>query len=241
MKRLPLLAAATALLALGACAATPRVDPLAGLRGEVLSASNDSAVNTYAPVPLHEATQALERAEAAQSANDGPLRDHWAFMARNHLAIARSEAAAEDARTRRQRLAERMEMEGALGQPPALATAAGPTLTLSGQIFEPGRASLRAGAANRLAPLASYLRDHPDATVTIEGHDSAGGETAALALSLARAERVRDYLIGEGVEPARIIARGMGSFHPVANDATMAGRMQNSRVEVFVAEGLASR
>jgi outer membrane protein OmpA-like peptidoglycan-associated protein len=69
----------------------------------------------------------------------------------------------------------------------------------------------------------------------IDGHtDSTGSEAYNLDLSQRRAETVRDFLIGNGVSPMRLSARGFGEEYPVASNDTLAGRQQNRRVEVVV-------
>ncbi len=55
-------------------------------------------------------------------------------------------------------------------------------------------------------------------------------------LSLARAESVRDMLAQSIGDPARITVEGRGEADPVADNATPAGRAQNRRVEVMLAQ-----
>jgi outer membrane protein OmpA-like peptidoglycan-associated protein len=61
------------------------------------------------------------------------------------------------------------------------------------------------------------------------------------ALSVARAEAVRDYLVSRGITPSRIVTAGRGSREPVADNSTQQGRDKNRRVEVYVGEVVASR
>jgi outer membrane protein OmpA-like peptidoglycan-associated protein len=65
----------------------------------------------------------------------------------------------------------------------------------------------------------------------IAGHtDSSGDARINLELSCARAQAVRRYLVGKGVEESRLSAYGFGSNRPLAGeDATLAA---NRRVEV---------
>jgi outer membrane protein OmpA-like peptidoglycan-associated protein len=71
-----------------------------------------------------------------------------------------------------------------------------------------------------------------DAVLVIAGHtDSTGPREYNLRLSRERAQSVRDYLISRGIAPARLIARGYGPDHPVASNATVAGRDLNRRSE----------
>jgi outer membrane protein OmpA-like peptidoglycan-associated protein len=59
-----------------------------------------------------------------------------------------------------------------------------------------------------------------------------GDENYNLELSQQRAESVREFLMQNGIEPNRIMARGYGETAPVAPNNTAAGRQQNRRVEL---------
>lgn len=73
--------------------------------------------------------------------------------------------------------------------------------------------------------------------VTVVGHtDSTGGDAINDALSLQRAQAVRSYLAARGADGARIAAEGRGSHEPLADNGSDAGRAQNRRVEIFLAE-----
>ena len=54
--------------------------------------------------------------------------------------------------------------------------------------------------------------------------------------SIQRAAAVRDYLVARGVAPQRIVIDGRAAREPIADNANAAGRAQNRRVEVFIAE-----
>lgn len=85
--------------------------------------------------------------------------------------------------------------------------------------------------------LAQTLAQNPYATVSIVGHtDSTGSDAINNPLSLNRAAAAQNYLINRGVSAARIHISGMGSAQPIASNATEAGRAQNRRVEIYVAE-----
>ena len=112
-------------------------------------------------------------------------------------------------------------------------TQLGATLVLQDVVFETGKADLKAGAAQRLQPLAQYLQANPDVKVRIDGHtDSQGADAYNQQLSEARAQAVRTALGGMGVAPERITAVGHGEAQPVADNKIAAGRQQNRRVEV---------
>lgn len=67
------------------------------------------------------------------------------------------------------------------------------------------------GAQDALPKLASYLQEHPERSVLIEGYtDSIGSDSANLTLSQRHAESVALALEGLGVRDARISVRGYG-------------------------------
>ncbi|WP_142847816.1 OmpA family protein [Telmatospirillum sp. J64-1] len=236
--------AAIALLvgSLAACAgvtANENPERLSALRAQIQQAQADPAVNRHAPVELREAAQALAQ---AQSATDEEAFRHWAFMAESRLALAQSRTSAEQARQQTQTLAQQMEIEGEVQQrlqmEGARQTQDGTTVVSLGDVlFEVGRAELQPGAFNRLQPLVNHLRNNPNQYAVIEGHtDSTGSSELNQRLSQERAEAVRQYLITAGIQPDRIVARGLGQDFPIASNETSAGRQQNRRVEVQISE-----
>ena len=71
----------------------------------------------------------------------------------------------------------------------------------------------------------------------VEGHtDSVGNDDMNMRLSQARAESVRTYLVGHGVDPGRLEAIGYGETKPIASNATDKGRAQNRRTEFNIGE-----
>ncbi|MGE5505291.1 MAG: OmpA family protein [Actinomycetota bacterium] len=150
---------------------------------------------------------------------------------RQALAEQRSQLQLENAQQRSARLEQ--ELEGLR----ARQTNQGTVFTLTDVLFETGKAQLKPGAYNRLQPLATYLKQRPEAHAVIEGFtDSTGTPEANRLLSQRRAEAVRDVLIGDGIDPQRLAVQGMGEDYPIASNTTPAGRQQNRRVEVLVSE-----
>ena len=78
------------------------------------------------------------------------------------------------------------------------------------------------------------------ARVTLEviiavGHtDSIGTDAYNQKLSVRRAEAVKSYLVGKGIEKNRIYTEGKGEKQPVADNKSDAGRAKNRRVEIEV-------
>ncbi len=106
-------------------------------------------------------------------------------------------------------------------------------LILLGVNFETGKAVLLPSSKSVLDEVAKSLVDNPDVNIEVGGHtDHIGTSAANLRLSQARANAVRDYLIGKGVDSGRLTAKGYGEENPVADNATVAGRAANRRVEL---------
>lgn len=69
----------------------------------------------------------------------------------------------------------------------------------------------------------------------VVGHaDSRGKDDYNLALSVKRANSVKDYLAGKGIDSSLISASGQGEASPVASNDTAEGRAQNRRVDIIV-------
>ena len=103
--------------------------------------------------------------------------------------------------------------------------------------FDTGRADIQPRLRPILDQFAQGLGQQPGMEVTIVGHtDSTGTDAINNPLSVARANSVRDYLSSRGVDSRIIRTEGRGSREPVASNATEAGRAQNRRVEIFLAE-----
>jgi outer membrane protein OmpA-like peptidoglycan-associated protein len=117
----------------------------------------------------------------------------------------------------------------------AEATNRGLVLTLGGVLFATGRSDLTAGGNVTLDKLVTFLKEYPDRNVAIEGHtDNVGSLAMNQTLSQNRAEAVKTYLTGKGIQSARVSATGMGETQPVADNGSASGRQQNRRVEVII-------
>jgi hypothetical protein len=84
-----------------------------------------------------------------------------------------------------------------------------------------------------VAGSASAAKSEPPALVATS--DSMGSTTVNDALSLRRAEAVRDYLASQGVSAESMRAEGQGSKRPLASNGTGDGRAQNRRIEIVFA------
>lgn len=95
---------------------------------------------------------------------------------------------------------------------------------------------LEPGVGPLVDQLVALMEARADWQITVVGHtDSTGNEVSNLELSLRRAEAVRQELIDGGIAPERIRVRGAGSTDPLADNATIAGRAENRRIEFEIA------
>lgn len=101
--------------------------------------------------------------------------------------------------------------------------------------FEPGSALLTNSGKLILDQVLETLKRINVKKVEVIGHtDSSGLPARNLALSRARADSVKTYLVSKGIFPEVIGTSGMGADQPVAPNATDEGRMRNRRIEFRV-------
>lgn len=90
-------------------------------------------------------------------------------------------------------------------------------------------------ARDNLRKLAASLKKYPDTRTLIVGHTDSRGSTAYnMELSDRRAEAAASYIVGEGVERARVNTAGRGETEPIAGNDSDDGRGQNRRVEIAI-------
>ncbi len=101
-------------------------------------------------------------------------------------------------------------------------------------LFDVGQAKLKADSTKVLINALINIRAKPGWMILITGYTDATGDAAKnQALSLARAEAVRDWLLQTSdLSPACFTVQGKGATSPIATNATAAGRAANRRVEI---------
>jgi OOP family OmpA-OmpF porin len=98
--------------------------------------------------------------------------------------------------------------------------------------FDFAKATIRRESNKLLDEAVKVLQQYPDLRISISGHTDNVGEPAKnLELSQQRADAVKTYLVGKGVDATRIETRGAGETEPVADNATDKGRQENRRIE----------
>ena len=98
--------------------------------------------------------------------------------------------------------------------------------------FRQSSAEIRTTSLVTLDRITEFAHDCRHATILITGHtDSSGDESWNRRLSLARAQAVAKYIAQNGIAPERLLAIGLGSSEPVAENDTALGRSLNRRIE----------
>jgi peptidoglycan-associated lipoprotein len=105
--------------------------------------------------------------------------------------------------------------------------------------FDYDESTIRMDAQESLAAKVPYLRQNPGVRVRIEGHaDERGSVEYNLALGMRRANAVRDYLIGFGLDASRFETQSFGEDRPMAQGSSESAWSQNRRAEFRVTTGM---
>lgn len=98
--------------------------------------------------------------------------------------------------------------------------------------FQPGTATLTEPSKDALVKVAGVLKAHPEVTrLEVEAHTGMKGDpNQNLALSEQRANTVTKTLVANGVESARLVPVGYGSFCPAKASVDDVDEMLNRRV-----------
>jgi outer membrane protein OmpA-like peptidoglycan-associated protein len=230
-----------------ACAGKPlKTEMLEQARTEVQTFSNNPAATEMAGHEFAAARSSLSQAEEAAKEKKQEDVDHFSYLA---IRQARTGEARISEQQGRQLLAQgeaerelvvlearnaQLEAQNKLA---AQQTARGMVLTLSGVLFDTGKATLKPGAAPTLDRVSKYMSEYPDTRLIVEGHtDSSGSQMTNQQLSQLRAQAVSDALVMRGVPRNRIETIGHGPEMPVASNDTAEGRQQNRRVEMVFSD-----
>ncbi len=105
--------------------------------------------------------------------------------------------------------------------------------------FETAKTRILPQSYDILNSVAQVMKDYPNVKVRVEGHtDSQGSDPYNLKLSAGRADSVRTYLVGKGIDPGRLTSEGFGETKPLDTNNTPTGRAVNRRVEFNITEGM---
>lgn len=245
-----------AAVVLAACSSAPIKDPATErARAALTELQSNPQLTGRAPIAMQEAEAAVAAAEAKQP--DAEAAAHTGYVAERKVEAARQEAMARLAEDQVKTLAQQRDqvvldartaeadrakaelemMRQQMSQLNARQTDRGVVLTLGDVLFSTGKADLKPGASGNLSKLVGFLNQNKDRQIIIEGHtDSVGSEASNTALSQRRADAVKIYLVGQGIDSGRITTTGLGETAPVASNKNAAGRQLNRRVEIVISK-----
>jgi len=107
--------------------------------------------------------------------------------------------------------------------------------------FEYDEAAITSAAEQTLRAKLSILRDNPQVEIRIEGHaDERGSTEYNVALARERAEAVRDFLVGFGLDPDRFETISYGEEQPLVNQSNESAWARNRRAEFAITAGAQS-
>ncbi len=113
--------------------------------------------------------------------------------------------------------------------------ARGTTVEIKQLYFEQSKARLLPTSGPAIEQLTNALQRNPSLRLEIAGHtDNIGDAALNQRLSEQRARRVREILIGRGIDSTRLTAVGYGGTRPIGNNDDPTERARNRRVEVTV-------
>ncbi|MGB5862958.1 MAG: OmpA family protein [Sulfitobacter sp.] len=102
-------------------------------------------------------------------------------------------------------------------------------------LFATGSSAVRPDLQRDLATVASNLQAYPNSTIQIIGHTDSDGEASFnQQLSESRAGAVASVLLNNGVSSQRIQSFGRGESQPIASNLNPQGKSQNRRVEIVI-------
>ncbi len=99
--------------------------------------------------------------------------------------------------------------------------------------FKQNSNDLSEKAIEKLDGVFEILIKNPNTEIILNGYsDSTGPASYNEMISEIRANAVKSYLVGKGIEPSRITAFGHGAQKFIASDKSAEGRQLNRRVEI---------
>jgi peptidoglycan-associated lipoprotein len=105
--------------------------------------------------------------------------------------------------------------------------------------FDYDDSTIRVDAQEALAAKVPFLRSNPSIRMRIDGHaDERGSVEYNLALGMRRANAVRDYLAGFGIDGGRFETYSYGEDRPLAAGSNESAWSRNRRAEFRVTTGL---
>jgi OOP family OmpA-OmpF porin len=101
-----------------------------------------------------------------------------------------------------------------------------------GILFDVNKSIVKPESMGTIRQIAAALQKDPALKLEIDGHTDSDGDAAKnLTLSQARADAVKQVLVGQGIDASRLTTKGFGATKPIDSNATPEGKANNRRVE----------
>jgi outer membrane protein OmpA-like peptidoglycan-associated protein len=111
----------------------------------------------------------------------------------------------------------------------------GRTFRLDNVLFHRGTTNLVDSSFAELDKVVEMMEQNPGLAIELGGHtDNRGSARANLKLSQERVDKVKQYLVQNGIDEGRIEGKGYGSIRPIASNKSEQTRKLNRRVEFTI-------
>ena len=111
----------------------------------------------------------------------------------------------------------------------------GVTVIIKNIYFDFDKTTLKKESFTELNKVVDLLKQNPSVEIELAGHtDSKGSDDYNINLSQGRSQSVVDYIISQGIDSYRLIAKGYGEGRPIDTNDNEAGRANNRRVEFTI-------
>ncbi|NOU21027.1 MAG: OmpA family protein [Methyloglobulus sp.] len=243
------------------CSSVTQNSSLAEAHSSYNSARTNPDVTNLAAVELKEASDSLNKADAALNNSESvETVDHLAYLAKQRVGIAeetakrktaelavtnagakrnevRLEARTAEADAAKVQVADDQAVIAELLALNAQKTDRGMVITLGDVLFSTGNAQLKPDGTRNVQKLGDFLTKYPQNKVSVEGHtDSVGSNSYNQDLSDRRAYSVRSALTDMGISNDRVATHGYGEEFPVASNNNAESRQLNRRVEIILSD-----
>ncbi|MHA7129922.1 OmpA family protein [Algoriphagus namhaensis] len=113
--------------------------------------------------------------------------------------------------------------------------ASGEEFVFENVFFDFDKFELKEESLSSLKRLLKFLQDNPNVNIEIQGHtDNVGQKEYNQVLSLNRAKSVQQYLVKNGMHPARVMVVGKGDTLPMVPNTSAKNQALNRRITIKI-------